>query len=35
MRRMDDEIQMLLKEYCGDIDQDLAQNSRLDSLYAL
>ena len=35
MRRMDDEIQMLLKEYGGDIDQALAQNSRLDYLYAL
>ena len=35
MRRIDDEIQMLLKEYGGDIGQALAQNNRLDYLYAL
>lgn len=35
MRKIDDEIQMLLKEYHGDIRQALAENNRLEYLYAL
>ncbi|MDD3253993.1 MAG: glycosyltransferase [Lachnospiraceae bacterium] len=35
MRRIDDEIQMLLKEHNGNIREILAANSRLDCLYAL
>lgn len=35
MRKFDDEIQMLLKEYNGNIRQALAENDRLEYLYAL
>lgn len=35
MRKIDDEIQMLLKEHNGSIRDILAENSRLDVLYAL
>lgn len=35
MRRIDDEIQALLKEYHGDIKAALMENERLDYLYAL
>lgn len=35
MRKIDDEIQVLLKEYQGDIRQILASHPRLDYLYAL
>ncbi|GEM_PF-206678 len=35
MRKIDDEIQTLLKEYQGDIKQILTDNHRLDYLYAL
>lgn len=35
MKRIDDEIQMLLKEHHGDIPEILAANERLDVLYAL
>ncbi len=35
MRRIDDEIQMLLKEHEGDICKALEKNTRLDYLYAL
>lgn len=35
MRKIDDEIQMLLKEHHGNIRQALAENERLDYLYAL
>lgn len=35
MRKIDDEIQMLLKEHHGNIRDILAENSRLDILYAL
>lgn len=35
MRRIDDEIQRLLKEYNGNIRQALSENTRLDYLYAL
>ena len=35
MRRIDDEIQLLLKEHNGNIRQALAGNDRLDYLYAL
>lgn len=35
MRKIDDEIQMILKEHHGNIRQVLAENQRLDYLYAL
>ncbi len=35
MRRIDDEIQALWKEYGGDVRQALKENQRLDYLYAL
>ncbi len=35
MRKIDDEIQMLLKEHRGNIREILADNERLDLLYAL
>lgn len=35
MRRIDDEIQLLLKEHNGNIRQALSGNERLDYLYAL
>ncbi|MGL5434831.1 MAG: glycosyltransferase [Lachnospiraceae bacterium] len=35
MRKIDDEIQTLLKEYQGDVRQILTDNHRLDYLYAL
>lgn len=35
MRRIDDEIQLLLKEHNGNVRQVLAENDRLDYLYAL
>lgn len=35
MRRIDDEIQMLLREHGGNVQDILAKNTRLDFLYAL
>lgn len=35
MKKIDDEIQLLLKEHNGNIREILEENSRLDYLYAL
>ena len=35
MKKIDEEIQLLLKEYDGDLRQALAENTRLDYLYAI
>ena len=35
MKKIDEEIQLLLREYDGDLGHALAENTRLDYLYAI